>query len=348
MLAPNEEDEAVQDDSEEARAFERMCAEEPTGGRGDGQDESEEREVESRRVRRLERMRKPTPEEKAQHESTGHAVYRPWCESCVAGRGHSKVHRQVNRDRRGEVPVVSIDYGFMGPRSALVEEDNPDVLMTFLGIKDRECKAMVALTVPEKGSANGSTARRVSEAIDGFGHSEICLRSDGERAIEVIKREVRETRPGVSTVPETSPPGDHAANGGAEQVVQSCAGLFRTNKHALEKRINARIGSTAPILLWLMEYGPTMHLLFKVGQDGRTPKERMTGRGFQRPLVPFGQKVMYEVRPKRIPRQGQYAGKMENQVRGRRIGRVSLEVESLPSGDSGRRSDSNQCDQAGP
>ena len=54
-----------------------------------------------------------------------------------------------------------------------------------------------------------------------------------------------------------------------------------------------------------------MHTLFKVGQDGKTPRERMTGRGFSRPLVQFAQKVMFEERPRRQPRTGQHAGKME-------------------------------------
>ena len=44
------------------------------------------------------------------------------------------------------------------------------------------------------------------------------------------------------------------------------------------------------------------HTLFKVGSDGKTPRERITGRVFRRPLVPFGQKVLYEIRCRRVPK----------------------------------------------
>ena len=54
-----------------------------------------------------------------------------------------------------------------------------------------------------------------------------------------------------------------------------------------------------------------MYSLHKIGEDGKTPYERLNGRRFRRPLVPFGQKVLHEVRPRRVPREGMHQGKME-------------------------------------
>ncbi len=48
----------------------------------------------------------------------------------------------------------------------------------------------MALAVPAKGSAKGTTAQRVMQLLRAWSHGPICLRADGERAIEVIKKEI--------------------------------------------------------------------------------------------------------------------------------------------------------------
>ena len=107
------------------------------------------------------------------------------------------------------------------------------------------------------------------------------------------------------------PWGDHAANGDAEGAVNLLSGLLRTNKIALEERIGSRIGSTRPILQWMLEYVGTARSLYKVNADGRTHYERRRGKAFKREMVPFGQCVVYQVRPKRRPKEGVYLGKLE-------------------------------------
>ena len=89
---------------------------------------------------------------------------------------------------------------------------------------------MGAISVPEKGSAEGHTARRVDEQLTIRGRNDVCLRSDGERSIKAIKQEVKDRRAHQTVILEVTPIGDHAANGAAEQAVQTIAGLFRTNK----------------------------------------------------------------------------------------------------------------------
>ena len=80
---------------------------------------------------------------------------------------------------------------------------------------------------------------------------------------------------------------------------------------AVEEKIGGRLGSTRAALAWLLEYGTTMRSLFLVGADGRTCLQRRTGKRLRRPLAEWGQKVMFEVRPRRRPREGINQGKLE-------------------------------------
>ena len=58
----------------------------------------------------------PTALEKDNHQATGHAIFRCWCDPCVRGRGRGKGHYEV--DHEGErVPVLSWDYGFLSSKS---------------------------------------------------------------------------------------------------------------------------------------------------------------------------------------------------------------------------------------
>ena len=57
-----------------------------------------------------------------------------------------------------------------------------------------------------------------------------------------------------ATIPEASPVDDHAVNGAVEQACQAIAGLFRLNKSFMERKVGGRLGSTLPMLIWLIEY----------------------------------------------------------------------------------------------
>ena len=65
------------------------------------------------------------------------------------------------------------------------------------------------------------------------------------------------------------------------------------------------------ILRWLLEYVGTMHYLFKVGDDGLTPRGRITGQKVHRTMVPICQKVLYERRMAALKQQGAHLGKAE-------------------------------------
>ena len=54
----------------------------------------------------------PTEQEIDEHMIT-HIPFRSWCPFCVMGKACSSDHRRI-KEPHGSIPVVSIDYGYMG------------------------------------------------------------------------------------------------------------------------------------------------------------------------------------------------------------------------------------------
>ena len=98
------------------------------GEAADKEDQLEEGEAagEAVRIKVPKAIAAPTQAEVEEHRLSGHAVYRSWCSSCVRGRGQSNHHQRpgAHADERGDVPVVSMDYCYLGTKTA--EEDAED------------------------------------------------------------------------------------------------------------------------------------------------------------------------------------------------------------------------------
>ena len=81
-------------------------------------DDSEEDFEANAEFRQIQRVNKPTAQQVQQHEDENHAVYRNWCEVCVASRG---LGQQKRRDKRAlaekakEGPKVCSDYFLCQP-----------------------------------------------------------------------------------------------------------------------------------------------------------------------------------------------------------------------------------------
>ena len=73
-------------------------------------DEVEEEEAAAVNPRVARRPAAPTKAMVLAHE-LHHADYRDWCEHCVAGKGVTHQHKQVEREH--DTAEFSIDYGFM-------------------------------------------------------------------------------------------------------------------------------------------------------------------------------------------------------------------------------------------
>ena len=87
--------------------------------------------------------------------------------------------------------------------------------------------------------------------------------------------------------------GDHDQNGAAEQSVQKSEDELRVWKDATEDSIGAKIPATHPILTWMLEHAMSVDRRTAVGEDGRTPLERIRGRRGRDNFAEFGEKVMY-------------------------------------------------------
>ena len=73
--------------------------------------------------------------------------FRSWCPFCIKGRAGAAWHRK-REEASGNVPVISIDYAFMGRGMEEDEESGNPILV----MKDRRSKAVMAHMMPRKGT----------------------------------------------------------------------------------------------------------------------------------------------------------------------------------------------------
>ena len=70
-------------------------------------------------------------------------------------------------------------------------------------------------------------------------------------------------------------------------------GLIRTLKSSTESNLRVEIGPSHPLLPWIIEHAAQLKNRYMVGADGRTPTERLRGRGVQSPVYELGEKVLF-------------------------------------------------------
>ena len=143
--------------------------------------------------------RTPTKAEREEHD-VSHVPYRPWCRSCVMGKG---LERRHSGDRVDDRPRVLADYGFLNGDST-----------PLLVAKDRRAVVTFAAAGSMKGGSDPHAAHLLAKWIDGLRCQEVTVRTDGESSICDLICRVRELRAeGTTTVDEISPPGDSACEG---------------------------------------------------------------------------------------------------------------------------------------
>ena len=84
---------------------------------------------------------------------------------------------------------------------------------------------------------------------------------------------------------------DPKANGLAERAVRELKKQLRATKLPLERRIQTKIGTKAPILLWMITHAAETINRFLAGTDGRTPHYRLHGKHFIWKVLEFGEIV---------------------------------------------------------
>ena len=149
----------------------------------------------------------PSRQEMLEHNLT-HWPFRSWCKHCVAGKAKATKHSQSGATAASEVPVISMDYAFMGDKDnedteakAMDAEadfefnDADESKSKILVIRDSKSRVCTAIPVPRKGADNEEWNLKESlRFLEFLGYSNIVLKSDQERALSSLIRKIRTHR----------------------------------------------------------------------------------------------------------------------------------------------------------
>ena len=221
----------------------------------------------------------PSARQIAEHELTGHAVYRSWCRHRVASKGRAHAH---SSREEGELPEIVIDYGFFG-------RGGEDVL-PILCVKCRNSSTgCLGATVVDRKGASDYASSFLTAFIKSLGFKRILVRSDNERSLLSLIERVT----GVELVLMTYPEGDHQANGLAEVGVREIKAQTRILRSQLEQRLGSRIDEKDPLMSWIPRHAANCVSRYKLVDDGRTPDQRPCGKTWERSVVEFGESVHF-------------------------------------------------------
>ena len=177
----------------------------------------------------------PSARQLAEHELTGHAVYRSWCRHRVASKGRADAH---SSREEGELPEIRIDFGFFGR----VRED---VLPTFCVKCRNSSTGCLGATVFDRKGASDYASSFLNAIIKSLGFKRILVRSDSERSLLSLVARVTCNLTGVELVLMTSPEGDHQANGLADVGVREIKAQTRILRSQLEQRLGNVVDTTS-------------------------------------------------------------------------------------------------------
>lgn len=128
---------------------------------------------EQRKTKTLKPMVQASKREREQHATSGHVLYRPWCDICVRGAGNLRGHC-CREEPIGDVPEIHLDYTFSRDI-----KDDAESKVTVLAGKDRKSGGYLAHVVPRKGASGGWMAKQLIRDFHKFGHrTKLMLRSD--------------------------------------------------------------------------------------------------------------------------------------------------------------------------
>ena len=237
---------------------------------------------------------RPTQQEVDLHNAT-HVPFRSWCPFCVSGKAKSHPHFSKSEERESDIPVVSLDYAFLGEEEGdaddeteLTAEQKDGTVLKVLVMKDRKSKYIIANVVPRKGD-HPYVVQRVGEDLTQIlGYDRVIFKSDQEPAIKKLKAAVRREY-SVALPEEQSAVGDSQSNGEIEMAVQMVEGQVRTLKSQLESRLNRVIPADNNLLPWLVRHAGALLSRYHQSSDGMTAYRRLRGRNYDRVITEFGE-----------------------------------------------------------
>ena len=257
--------------------------------------ESEEEEEEGRTPKGVRAPTGPTKAEREEHERC-HIPYRSWCRYCVRGRGRNKPHKKAQGEEEAEGVQkgrVSMDYFFLTKKDQ-AEGKNPILVMV-----DDESGNVFARAVEQKGVGENREMEwllnSMVEELDEWGYrgQDLIMKNDQEPSIEAVRKAVTALRVG-KTIPEGSARGESQSNGRAEDAGRRVREYARVLKEQMEDKMQGVIDAEDPIMQWLVRWAAMMMNRCSVGQDGKTPFERVRGRRCKTEVIRFGEKVWYK------------------------------------------------------
>ena len=219
----------------------------------------------------------PTAEQREHHEATGHATYRPWCESCISGKARRSAHRPDTG--HGDVPEISFDFAEL----ALENAESLRILV---------CKATPELNYFASTSFDFKSSPFCISFVRGFfemlGYRRVILRSDGEAALISTLREAVAATPGLEAIFRTSPPDDPQANGAAERAVQEVKAHSKVLVADLRGKYPG-IDLGCHVFSWVPRHAAASISRYRILECGRTAEELRSGRKWRRPTILFGE-----------------------------------------------------------
>ena len=121
-----------------------------------------------------------------------HCPFRAWCKHCVAGKAKSMPHKKEKDRMESEVPLVAFDDALVDDKSQDDEErDEERTQVKILVARDMNSKVYASILVPQKGADNeGYAVRRVLRFLDALGYEKLVPKSDQERALGSVLKNV--------------------------------------------------------------------------------------------------------------------------------------------------------------
>ena len=229
---------------------------------------------------------KPTQRELDEHEASGHVTFRDWCPVCIRSRNLERRHYRQDPEEENAVPILASDFCFTS------ESEGGDGLVVLVS-KDARTKMIWASAVSDK-TASSHSVSHLGGVYRSSGHRRLIHMSDGEPAIVALKEHARAQTSGVEALFRESPVGDPQANGLAENAVREVKRIMKALRLCFEGRAGIELRDNHPMASWLPQHAGFVLSKFRLGADGKTAEQRRTGRSWRRPLVTFGERILFK------------------------------------------------------
>ncbi len=230
----------------------------------------------------------PSEKQVEEHYASNHVLFRSWCKACIMGKGVNSAHFKSNKEEEQEVSTVSVDYGFMTNDD---EKDSEAGYMPIVVMVDRNTGKLNANVVPSEG-VNPYAVKRVAQNIRLLGYSKLVLKCDQEPAMVALRDAVKRELETV-VVPEESPVGESQSNGEVEGAIKLIKAQIRTMRLALQSRYKTVIEESDDIVAWMVAEAAESINRYQIGADGKTRRQRVTGKNWLGQVAEFGECVYY-------------------------------------------------------